>query len=205
MTKGFLRRGLIASFAGLIGVVAGMLLLKHPTVEIRSGTMLDAPRSIVDFRLNGANGNAFTNADLADHWTVVFPGYTYCPDVCPTTLALLKTVQAGLGATASSVRFVFLSVDPERDTPEKLANYLHYFSPDFVGVTGGSEQLDRLGASLGYVYTKVPGATPESYLIDHSTALILIGPGGKLRGYLTPPFEVDALIADLKSLTRGNR
>ena len=192
--------GLLAAFAVLIGIVAGLVVLRPSTVQIQSGTLLQQPRPIADFSLNGSDGKPFTRADLAGHWSLIYVGYTHCPDVCPTTLAQLKAVEKGLGEDAAKVRFIFLSIDPERDTPETLGQYTHYFSPDFLAVTGPNAQLDALGANLGFVYAKVPGATPQSYLMDHSSALILINPRAGLAGYLTPPFKTENLVSDLKQI-----
>lgn len=203
MSKASLRLGLFAGMALSIGVAAGLLLQQPRSLEIRSGTLLRTPRPVIDFVLETSDRQAYTKADFAGHWTVIFPGFTYCPDVCPTTLATLKAVQARLGAAAGKLRVVMLSVDPARDTPEKLGAYVHAFSADFIGVTGSLAELERLGENLGYVYSKVPGATPDSYSIDHSAALILIGPDAELRGYLTPPYQLDALVADFKTLTTG--
>ena len=191
---------LLAGFAVLIGIVAGLVVLRPSTVQIQSGTLLQQPRPIADFTLNGSDGKPYTKADLAGHWSLLYVGYTHCPDVCPTTLAQLKAVEKGLGADAAKIRFIFLSIDPERDTPEALGQYTHYFSPDFIAVTAPNAQLDALGANLGYVYEKVPGATPQSYLMDHSSALILINPRAGLAGYLTPPFKTESLVSDLKQL-----
>ncbi|WP_273456645.1 SCO family protein [Nevskia ramosa] len=188
------------AFAVLGGIFSGMFLLRPQVVEISSGTLLKTPRVIEPFVLTSATGAPFTNADLAHHWTLVFAGFTFCPDVCPTTLAELKAVQARLGDDAAKVRILFLSVDPGRDTPEKIASYLKFFSPDFLGATGDDAALETLGKNLGYVYAKVPGATPNSYTVDHSTALILINPQGQVAGYLTPPFKPDAMAADLRKL-----
>jgi protein SCO1 len=193
--------GLLAAFAVLIGIVAGMVVLRPPAaVQILSGTLLQEPRPIVDFNLAGDDGKPFTKADLAGRWNVIYVGYTHCPDVCPTTLAQLKQVEKGLGEDAAKLRFIFLSIDPERDTPQILAQYTHYFSPDFRAVTGPNTQLDALGKSLGFVYQKVPGQTPQSYLMDHSSALILVNPQVQLAGFLTPPFKTESLVSDLKQL-----
>lgn len=188
------------AFAVLGGIFSGVFLLRSQVTEISSGTLLKTPRVIEAFKLTAGNGAIFSNARLAGHWTVIFPGFTFCPDVCPTTLATLKAVNAKLGAAAVKVRFVFLSVDPARDTPEKLRNYVMFFSPAFIGVTGDQATLERLGANIGFVYAKVPGATPDSYTMDHSTALILINPQGQVAGYLTPPFKPDAMAEDLRKL-----
>lgn len=200
MSKQVQTWGLLAAFAVLIGIVAGMAVLRPNPVQIRSGTLLQEPRPVIDFRLAGEDGKPFTRADLAGRWNVIYVGYTHCPDVCPTTLAQLKQVEKGLGEDAAKVRFIFLSIDPERDTPQILAQYTHYFSPDFRAATGPNSQLDALGANLNFVYEKVPGQTPQSYLMDHSSALILVNPKLQLAGFLTPPFKTGDLVADLKQL-----
>ncbi len=203
VSKGLLRWSLLAGLAVLIGITAGLVVLHPASVQIQSGTLLRQPRPIADFSLANSDGKPYTKADLAGHWSVIYVGYTHCPDVCPTTLAQLKAVEKGLGVDAARLRFVFLSIDPERDTPEALGQYTHYFSPDFLAVTGPNAQLDALGANLGFVYEKVPGQTPQTYLMDHSSALILIDPQARLAGYLTPPFKTESLIGDLKQLVEN--
>lgn len=196
---------LLVAIAVLTGIFAGTVLLKPEAVEITSGTILKSPRPVEPFSLTRDTGAPFTNADLAGHWTVVFAGFTFCPDVCPTTLAELKAMTAKLGATADQVRVLLVSVDPGRDTPEKIGQYVRFFNPAFVGVTGTDAQLEALGRNLGFVYAKVDGATPDSYTIDHSTALILIDPQGRIAGYLTPPFKPDTMAADLNTLLASRR
>jgi protein SCO1/2 len=191
---------LLAGLAVLAGAAAALLVLRPGGVQILSGTLLQPPRPVIDFSLQGSDGKPFTKADLAGHWNVLYVGYTHCPDVCPTTLAQLKAVEQGLGADASRVRFIFLSIDPGRDTPDALGQYTHYFSPDFVAVTAPDAQLEALGSSLGFVFEKVPGQTPQSYLMDHSAQLTLLDPQGRLAGYLTPPFKTENLVGDLKQL-----
>ncbi|HZR33755.1 MAG TPA: SCO family protein [Nevskia sp.] len=198
MSNRTLSYGLLAAFAVLLGIVAGMVVLRPGSVQLQSGTLLQQPRAVPEFSLQGEGGKPFIKADLAGHWSLIYVGYTHCPDVCPTTLAQLKAVEKGLGADAAKIRFIFLSIDPARDTPDALAQYTHYFSPDFLAVTGPDPQLQALGAALGYVYQKVPGETPQAYLMDHSSALILIDPKAQLAGYLTPPFKTEALVEDLR-------
>lgn len=200
MSNGVWKWALAGGLAVLLGIAAGTLSLRPHGVSITSGTLLGTPRPIDEFTLQSAAGTPFTRADLGGHWTVVFAGFTFCPDVCPTTLTELKAVKAQLGDSADAIRFLFLSVDPERDTPEKIGQYLRFFDPGFIGATGDAASLEKLGANLGFVYAKVPGATPESYTIDHSTALILIDPQARVAGYLTPPFKPDAMAADLKAI-----
>lgn len=200
MSKDYLRWGLIAVAALVLGIVVNGALHKGGALPITSGTMLDQPRPVRDFSLQGADGKPFTRADLAGHTTVVFVGYTFCPDVCPQTLTELKAVNAKLGDLSGKLRFLFLSIDPQRDTPDKLASYVHYFSPEFIAATGADTELETLGENLGYAYAKIPGKTPESYQMDHSAALIVIGPQAQVLGYLTPPFKVEAVANDLRTI-----
>lgn len=192
--------GMIAALAAVLGVVVAVTVLQpRGSAGLQSGTLLPQPRALPAFTLTDQDGQPFTAASLAGRWTLLFPGFTYCPDVCPTTLALLKQVKAGLGAD-SGLRVVFLSVDPERDTPERLKSYVAQFDPAFVGVTVAEPQLAEITRALGIAYAKVPGATPESYQMDHSAAMILLNPQGQIAAYLTPPFELAKLVADLKPL-----
>lgn len=197
-----LRFGLIAALATALGLMLGMVMMKPKAVSIESGTLLQPPRELPAFALTGIDHQPFTKAQLQGRWTLVFVGFTTCPDVCPTTLTMMKSVMADLGPLASAVQMMLLSVDPERDTPEKLKSYVQYFDPRFIGATGPTSELDKLGRAMSFVYTKVPGATPETYTMDHSTALMLINPEAQLAGFFTPPFRHDALAADLSALIK---
>jgi len=193
--------GMIAALAAVLGIVVAVTLSQpRGGAELKAGTLLPQPRALPAFTLTDQDGKPFTAANLAGQWTLVFPGFTYCPDVCPTTLALLKQVKAGLGPD-HPVRVVFLSVDPERDTPQRLKTYLGQFDPSFIGVTAFEPQLAEITKALIIVYGKVPGATPESYQMDHSATMTLLNPQGQVAGYLTPPFVVPTLVEDLKTLS----
>lgn len=201
MSNGWLKWGVVVAFAVLAGVAVNLLATRQPALELRSGTLLKVPRPAPEFSLSGADGQPLTRADLEGRWTVLFAGFTFCPDVCPTTLAEMKAVRAALAAaTREQVQMLFLSVDPERDTPEQIGKYLAFFDPAFRGATGDDAALQALGAALGFVYARVPGATPSTYTIDHSTALILIDPQARVAGYLTPPFKTTQLAADLDAV-----
>lgn len=203
-------RGLSLALIALAAAAAGLFSASHvfapaPSTQtpIRSGTLLPQPRPIPEFTLAGADGQPFTKAAFAGKWSVIFVGFTHCPDVCPNTLALLKNVRRGLAEQKKDLQVVLLSVDPERDTPKVLADYVRYFDPAFLGATGPKAQLDPLGSALGFVYMKVPGATPETYTVDHSSALILVNPQAQVAGYFTPPFKVEPLKDDLARLIPG--
>ena len=197
-----IRFGLVAALAAAIGLAAGLVLLQPRAVSIESGTLLTPARTLPAFALTDEQGAPFTNASLKGHWTILFAGFTTCPDICPATLTLMKSVIDGMGTEGDKVRMLLLSVDPERDTPERLKGYVQYFDPRFKGATGPNEQLDRLARAMSFVYTKVPGATPESYTMDHSAALMLINPDGELAGFFTAPHRREALVSDLRTIVQ---
>jgi protein SCO1/2 len=119
--------------------------------------------------------------------------------VCPTTLALLASLRSRL--PADDLQFVFLSVDPDRDTPEVVARYLAHFGDRLVGLTGPPEEVDRLAGAMGLAHVRNPGSDGD-YTVDHSTALVLIDPDARIAGYFTAPHDPDALAADLAPLAR---
>lgn len=185
---------------GLGVFAASRLYGPAPAPEIASGTLLREPRPVAPFVLADQDGQPWGNAQLEGHWTVLFPGFTHCPDVCPTTLGLMKQLGARLRAGGGSVEFVFLSVDPERDTPAQLKAYVNHFDPAIRGVTGAREQIDALCAALGLAYLKIPGATDTDYTIDHTAALVLLDPRGRVAGYFQAPHKLDTLAADLAGI-----
>lgn len=194
--------GIVAVAAVLLGIGAGTYFLgpSPGAATLSSGTLLPKPRAVPAFSLTGEDGQPYTREALRGRWTLIFVGYTHCPDVCPTTLATLKSVKQNLGTDAGKLGVLFLSIDPARDTPAHLAEYVHYFGTDFRAATGSDEALQALGKQLGYVYFKSEGKTPDSYTMDHSAALMLINPQAELAGYLSPPFDAATIARDLKPL-----
>lgn len=192
----------VAALAALaLGVFAALQLWRPaPAPELASGILLPQPRAVAPFQLLDQDGKPFTRERLQGQWTVLFAGFTHCPDVCPTTLQLLKQLEGRLAQSGRPLQTVFLSVDPQRDTPEQLLRYVRHFSPAFTGVTGSREQLDALCASLGLAYVKVPGANDQDYTVDHSAALVLLNADGNVAGYFQPPFKLDALANDLEQV-----
>jgi protein SCO1/2 len=148
------------------------------------------PDPIAEFRLQTQDGAPFTNASLKGKWSFLFFGYTHCPDFCPTTLAVFNEIQRTLAQQpqgASGLQFVFVSVDPERDRLALLKEYVAAFNPAFLGVTGDAAEIARLAQSVGVVYAKVPGKTETDYLIDHSSAVLLTDPDGRLHAVFAAP------------------
>ena len=198
-----LRFGLLAAVAAALGLAAGIAFMPPKAVTIASGTLLQPPRALPAFALTGIDGKPFTNTRLKGHWSVVFAGFTTCPDICPSTLTMLKGVLTDLGPLAAELQVLLLSIDPERDTPERLKNYVQFFDQRFIGATGPNAELDKLARAMSFVYTKVPGATAETYTMDHSAALMLINPQGQLAGFFTAPHRREALAADLTTLLKN--
>lgn len=197
-----LPRPVLLAVVAVLALTAG-LLTAHGWRQIQSppaisGTLLPAPRPIPEFSLLTAAGQPFTNADLQGHWSVFFFGFTHCPDVCPMTLATLN--QTARLLAADTPRFVFVTVDPMRDTPDVLGPYVHYFNPAFTGVTGNQAAIAALTQALGIAYTYTPGATPDEYTVDHSAALLLFNPRGELAAVFTPPHKAETLARDLRAL-----
>ncbi|HEX3125226.1 MAG TPA: SCO family protein [Rhodanobacteraceae bacterium] len=159
------------------------------------------PRALPDFQLVQANGKPLTLADWKGRWNVAYFGYVSCPDVCPTTLAVLKQVWKSLEERGlrDRVRISFVSIDPQRDTPEMLGKYVAFFSPDFLAATGSDEQLTRLTRALGLLYSRTTGANGEIQ-VDHSGSAVIVDPQGRLVGMFRPPFAAADVAADLATL-----
>ncbi|HET9031586.1 MAG TPA: SCO family protein [Dokdonella sp.] len=192
----------LAAIAVAVGLWAGTRWLgQEPPPELKTAVMYPAPLTIPDFELQRSDGKAFTAANLQGHWTITFFGFTHCPDICPTTLTVFKQVWIKLAAAGKTdkVQFVFVSVDPERDTAEQLARYIAFFNKDFIAATGADDQLTRLTRALGLVYAKVPDES-GGYSIDHSASVVIIDPKGRRAGLFRPPFEVTPISADITSL-----
>lgn len=171
----------------------------------RSGppTALDAelewlpqPRPVAAFTLTAAAGE-ITDSALQGHWHLLALGFTHCPDLCPTTLAQLAELRATL---ADRIEVIFVSVDPERDSPAHLAAYVEFFGSDFIGVTGAKDELRRLAHSLGMDFRH--DGQGDSPRISHSPTIALIGPDGALRGRLRPGFDAQQAARELSARMR---
>ena len=191
---------LVALAAGL-GLWLGARLFGAAAPPLtQAALMYPAARSIPDFTLQRADGKPLTQKDWQGRWTLVFFGYTHCPDVCPTTLATLKQVWTKLDATTRQHLAVnFISVDPQRDTPEQLGKYVAFFSPDFVAATGSDEVLAPLTRALGLLYMRAPEKDGE-YAVAHSAQVILVNPRGQVAGMFRPPLDPAKMTAALALL-----
>ncbi len=176
---------------------------KKPEVHFNA-TVLDNPQFARDFKLLDANGNAHTLHDWRGKVVILFFGYTQCPDVCPTALARAAEVMQLLGKDAERVQVLFATVDPERDTPELLKEYVPAFHPSFLGLYTTPEETKKLAKEFRVFYQKNPGKTPSSYSIDHSVFSYVYDPAGKLRLSVAHELPADALAADLRQLLAGH-
>lgn len=152
------------------------------------------------FGLPDADGRVRTLADFKGELVVVFFGYTQCPDVCPTTLTQLVETKRLLGTDGAKLRGVFITIDPERDTPQLLKSYVSAFDPSFVALRGSADETAAAAKEFKVFYRKVEGKTPDSYTMDHTAASYVFDTQGRIRLYVrhnTPPAD---LAADLKQL-----
>lgn len=156
-----------------------------------------------DFALTDHQGKPRTLADFKGKAVVVFFGFTHCPDVCPTTLAEMATVLQQLGPQADKVQVLFITVDPERDTPELLAKYVPAFHPSFIGLTGDKAAIEKVAKEFRVFYQKVPGKTPESYTIDHTAGSYVFDPQGRIRLFVRHGQGAEPIVHDLKLLLAG--
>jgi len=206
---------LIAALAAGLALVAARYLLDAepaPTgPELQTVTLLPQPRELAPFSLRQDDGTQLLPGELAGHWTLVFLGFTFCPDVCPTTLSELAVAQKQWEALPEPTRprVLFVSVDPDRDTPGKAGEYARAFHPDTLAATADVPALEKFATSIGFVFMKVPGKTfeqnPEDYSVDHSANIAVLDPQGRLAGLIRPPFQPQAIAADLAALTATGR
>jgi len=195
-----------------IAVVVGMFVYTttRPTVlseaQLREQGVfiLPRPREIAPFELEGADGSAFTLADLEGRWSYLFFGFTNCPDICPTSMADLAEAERRLRQQdpelAERFQGVLVSVDPERDTREKLEQYVTAFSPRFLGARGSRAEIAELGTQLNVAFARVP-ADDGGYQVDHSANIVIVNPRGHYHGFVKLPHSADTLVATHQSLS----
>lgn len=173
-------------------------------VEIApSAYVFTDPYAVAGFQLLTHDDRSFDNSALKGKWSFLFFGYTHCPDVCPTTLAVFDEIQRTLGGTsARDVQFVFVTVDPARDTPQRLKKYVTSFNPAFLGVTGDGAELARLSESMGVMYAKVAVGSGQDYFMDHSTAVQLTNPEGRLHGVFGGPHVAQNIVRAFQEMRR---
>ena len=201
---------LIAALAGGLGLLAARAWFEQAPAgtrpALKAARLFDPPRELPPFTLRQSDGTPLVPGELKGHWTLVFLGFTHCPDVCPTTLAQLAGAQKQWAALpeASRPRVLFVSVDPERDTPDLIGEYAHAFHKDTLAATADVPALETFTRSLSMAFAKVPvgaGAPPGQYSMDHSASLAVLDPQGRLTGFIQPPFDPKDIAADMTALS----
>ena len=170
--------------------------------------LFEPPRELPAFSLRQSDGTPLVPGELKGHWTLVFLGFTHCPDVCPTTLAQLSQAQKQWASIPEAIRprVLFVSVDPERDTPDRIGEYAHAFHKDTLAATANIPALENFTRSLSLVFAKVPapeGAPADQYSVDHSASMAVLDPKGRMSGLVQQPLDPAAIAADLAALTRA--
>jgi protein SCO1 len=180
--------GIAAFISVILGLMVASVIIPRPMSDEDAANLgyyrFDEPRMISEFTMTDHLGNPVGLSNLKGGWSLLFFGFTTCPDICPTTLSVLNDAVSGLEEPPA---IVMVSVDPERDTPERLAQYVPAFNPDFVGYTGTFEETVKLAEQLNIAFGKVPGDLPGSYLVDHSASLVVIDPDGRYAGFIKAP------------------
>ncbi len=188
--------GLIAALLAGIGMSHLMQQDNAPGV---SGLVLNPARSLPDFELVTQHGTPYNKDTALGRYQLLFFGFTHCPDICPSTLALMRQLRENLPAQLrSKLDFVFVSIDPERDTPEVMGPYLAHFDPAFIGVTGNTEAVTDFADSVGIAFIKVDQG--DTYTMDHATALVLLDPQSRIKAYFSAPHKLDELQSTLDTL-----
>ena len=170
-------------------------------------TVFVDPKPLREFVLTDQNSNAFDLVRLKGNWSFLFFGFTHCPDICPSTLASLSQLREQITKRANGTKntqFVFISVDPKRDTVSILKQYTGYFDPSIVGVTGSELELRKLTGQLGALFEVEPTQDKESYQVYHASALFLINPQGQYAALLTPPFDISTISRRFSVLKKIN-
>lgn len=200
---------LAAALAGGLGLWAAQNRYATPAAPplpaMRSVTLFPGTRALPDFRLAGSDGKPVTPATLHGHWSLVYLGFTHCPDVCPTTLQTLGMAGKAWAALPAASRplVLFVSVDPARDSPAQTGEYAHFFGKDILAATADDKALAVFARGLGMVYMKVPTQGGD-YTIDHSASVSVVDPEGRMAGLIRPPFEAGAIGSDMAVLARSN-
>ena len=191
---------IVAFAAGLL--LARLLAPGHaapPATEV--ATVLSTPRALPTLELNDQDGRALGPDFFRGHWTLVFFGFTQCPDICPTTLATLAQATQALADLPASQqpRVLLVSVDPERDTAEILAPYVRFFDADFMAARGSPEATAAAAAAFSVPYAKV--SLPDGgYTLEHGSGLFLVGPAGELLGYFSAPHDAGKIARDYRAI-----
>ena len=187
----------------LLLLTLALLLAGCDTQPQFGNTDISAAGYATDFALTDHNGKPRTMADFRGKAVVIFFGYTQCPDVCPTTMTGMAEAMKLLGEDASKVQVLFVTVDPERDTPQLLAQYVPVFNPSFLGLYADAQTIARTAQEFRIFYKKQAGSTPTTYTVDHTAGSYVYDPQGRLRLYVKHGEKPEVIAKDLRLLIAG--
>lgn len=209
-------KGIVLTVAAILAFIALIVVmfihgLNKPiimtTSDLRNNGafLFDKPRSFKAFDLIDDKGQPFTAENLQGKWSMVFFGFTYCPDICPTTMALMNRFYSKQldGEYGNDLQVIMVSVDPARDTPEKLHTYVQYFNPEFIGVTGEFLSLHSFATQLNIPFSKVPGGG-ENYTVEHSGNIALLNDRGHYVAFFKTPLDLGKLNVTYQSIRAGS-
>jgi protein SCO1/2 len=186
--------------AGFVNKISQPRILSAHELREKGAVLLQIPRKFSEFELTDHRGQPFGSEDLTGKWSLLFFGFTHCPDICPTTMAAAAKMYKGLEPEEKEqLQIILVSLDPERDTTEKLLQYVPYFNPDFIGATGNQYVLLKLATELNVAFSKV-ALEGDDYTIDHGANMILVNPYGHYHGFFKPPFEERGMRAAWRSI-----
>ena len=196
---------------GLLALVIGLIVAKtqqssqgHENLQLVSGTALNPGKPIKPFDLLDHHGEKFDLERLQGKWTILFFGFTNCPDICPVTMQFLKSVKNNLIEQNAweNMQVGFFTVDPARDTVKQLSNYVPHFDPEFIGITGTIEAVEKFAKQMSMPFELEEKNERGYYNVAHSASLLLISPDAQLRGIISAPHQLQPIVTDVASLTK---
>ena len=201
------RKILLVGFGSflLVGIVAVWTILFGKPASFLGTTYAEPYPSAPEFALTRVDGTSFKLSEMRGRIILLFFGYTSCPDVCPTTLGELNQAMKQLGDDANKVQVVFVTVDPERDTPERIQEYVNHFNPGFIGLSGTEEELTPIWSNYGVYREIVEGTSALGYLVNHTARVTLIDADGNLRISFSFEMPVDDIVHDVKLILKEGK
>ena len=211
--------GIVAVVALIVGIYVAIVIAPpsveddgaNTTAQTQYLQQFPQPRELYDFTLTDHTGASVDKSVLTGKWSLLFVGYTYCPDVCPTTMAAVNAAYPELQSAATApLQVIFLSVDPKRDTTERLGEYMTFFNDQFLGMTGEHSELFPLVRSMGMMYSMTESTDNPNYLVDHSASIVVINPDAQVIGRFKPQHkpgelaisDTEQILADLPIIMR---
>lgn len=187
----------------VLGIYTGRFYQSAPSPDTIAGLLWPNPKQLTEFTTIDHNGRPYGAENLKGHWSLLFFGYTYCPDVCPLTLTVLGQLHKKLQSQPdlSDTRTLFITVDPDRDNTARLAEYIAYFNQNFIALGGTTEQVDGLASQIGIAWSHALADTEGNYMVNHSSAVFLLDPDARLVGIFSAPHDADSILASMVRIT----